>query len=116
MNKDYQRNFENGKPTDAFKRRSKLYSTSIRSDGTTSLKFNNPLSASTMNKANCKTCDHKNYPEGGYCYMFKTEPQTTCKQHTGNRFNDLHRRAASLSDEDFKREALSLMTKLFAQI
>lgn len=38
-----------------------------------------------MNKADCSTCDHKQYPDGGHCYMFKTEPVETCQMHTAMR-------------------------------
>ena len=31
-------------------------------------------------KTNCKTCEHKQYPDGGWCYMFRTEPEGVCKQ------------------------------------
>ena len=31
---------------------------------------------------NCETCNHKNYPDGGWCYMFREEPITKCMQHT----------------------------------
>jgi hypothetical protein len=35
------------------------------------------------NPNNCKTCDHKRNPEGGWCYMFREEPTDVCMQHTG---------------------------------
>lgn len=31
---------------------------------------------------NCSTCNHKKHPDGGHCYMFRTEPQWQCQQHT----------------------------------
>lgn len=31
---------------------------------------------------NCNTCDHKKHPDGGHCYMFRTEPTSRCMQHT----------------------------------
>jgi hypothetical protein len=31
---------------------------------------------------NCETCQHKANPQGGHCYMFKTEPSEKCMQHT----------------------------------
>lgn len=31
---------------------------------------------------NCATCDHKKRPDGGYCYMFRKEPEGVCMQHT----------------------------------
>jgi hypothetical protein len=31
----------------------------------------------------CETCDHKKYPDGGHCYMFREEvPGDFCGQHT----------------------------------
>lgn len=31
---------------------------------------------------NCAACDHKRHPDGGWCYMFRFEPVTTCARHT----------------------------------
>lgn len=31
---------------------------------------------------NCASCEHKKRPEGGHCYMFRTEPEGICMQHT----------------------------------
>lgn len=31
-----------------------------------------------MNKSDCSTCDHRRYPDGGHCYMFRQEPESTC--------------------------------------
>ena len=32
---------------------------------------------------NCQHCDHKNNPEGGHCYMFRTAPTGQyCAQYT----------------------------------
>lgn len=33
--------------------------------------------------SNCSTCDHKAYPDGGHCYMFREEPEGVCYSHTG---------------------------------
>ena len=38
-----------------------------------------------MSPNNCQTCDHKQTPDGGWCYMFKDEPTARCFQHTGLR-------------------------------
>lgn len=38
-----------------------------------------------MNPNNCATCRHKAYPEGGFCYMFRNEPEDVCMQHTCRR-------------------------------
>lgn len=35
-----------------------------------------------MIENNCETCNHKNYPDGGWCYMFREEPITRCYKHT----------------------------------
>ena len=35
-----------------------------------------------MNPNNCSTCDHIKNPDGGHCYMFRTEPDEVCMQHT----------------------------------
>ena len=35
-----------------------------------------------MNPNNCETCDHKKHPDGGHCYMFRTEPDEVCMIHT----------------------------------
>lgn len=34
------------------------------------------------NPNNCTTCDHKKHPDGGWCYMFRDEPDSICRQHT----------------------------------
>lgn len=31
---------------------------------------------------NCATCDYKKHPDGGHCYMFRTEPEGVCMKHT----------------------------------
>ncbi len=31
---------------------------------------------------NCNTCRHKQHPDGGHCYMFRTEPKPVCQLHT----------------------------------
>lgn len=35
-----------------------------------------------MNPNLCETCEHKRDPDGGWCYMFKNEPQKPCYHHT----------------------------------
>jgi len=35
------------------------------------------------NQNNCGTCEHKQRPDGGHCYMFRDEPSSRCMQHTG---------------------------------
>ena len=35
-----------------------------------------------MNTNNCATCDHKKRPDGGWCYMFRDEPQEVCMKHS----------------------------------
>lgn len=35
------------------------------------------------NPNNCETCDHKQNPDGGHCYMFREAPTEVCMQHTG---------------------------------
>ncbi len=35
-----------------------------------------------MNPNNCAMCDHKLHPDGGWCYMFRNEPEEICMQHT----------------------------------
>jgi hypothetical protein len=34
------------------------------------------------NPNNCSACDHKRHPDGGWCYMFRSEPAAVCAQHT----------------------------------
>jgi hypothetical protein len=34
------------------------------------------------NPNNCATCDHKRNPDGGWCYMFRVEPDSVCMCHT----------------------------------
>lgn len=34
---------------------------------------------------NCEKCQHSKNPQGGHCYMFKSEPEGKCMQHTGRR-------------------------------
>lgn len=36
-----------------------------------------------MSANNCATCDYKKHPDGGHCYMFRTEPEGRCLKHTG---------------------------------
>lgn len=40
------------------------------------------------NPNNCNTCDHKQHPDGGHCYMFRDEPRDVCMQHTGRRMSE----------------------------
>lgn len=35
-----------------------------------------------MNPNNCEACDHKAYPDGGWCYMFRNEPTDVCMRQT----------------------------------
>jgi hypothetical protein len=38
-----------------------------------------------MNPNNCAVCEHKtNNPDGGFCYMFRDEPQDTCTKFSPN--------------------------------
>lgn len=78
-----------------------------------------------MNKANCNTCDYKQFPDGGHCYMFRTEPNVTCNAHTARSMRGITLVAKEvgsliynkdISDEEFKRAATSLLTKVFASI
>jgi hypothetical protein len=39
-------------------------------------------SSGTKNPNNCSTCLHKKDPDGGWCYMFRNEPDTICNLHT----------------------------------
>lgn len=57
--------------------------------------------------------------------MFKTEPTITCKQHTGISMRDVTKTAKevgslmynqNISDEEFRREATTLLSKMFASI
>lgn len=34
---------------------------------------------------NCAMCDHSKPKQGGHCYMFKTEPEGVCGQHTSRK-------------------------------
>ena len=34
------------------------------------------------NVNNCDSCQHKNYPDGGWCYMFRLEPTERCMKHS----------------------------------
>ena len=34
------------------------------------------------NPNNCEICDHKKRPDGGWCYMFRNEPEDVCHIHT----------------------------------
>ena len=34
---------------------------------------------------NCETCEHRQHPDGGWCYMFRVEPAGRCMQHTALR-------------------------------
>lgn len=33
----------------------------------------------------CETCEHKRYPQGGHCYMFKEQREMPCAQWTAIR-------------------------------
>lgn len=37
------------------------------------------------NPNNCAGCDHKRHPQGGWCYMFRDEPDRVCLCHTAHR-------------------------------
>lgn len=37
-----------------------------------------------MNPNNCATCEHKENPQGGFCYMFKDEPISVCRYMVGS--------------------------------
>jgi hypothetical protein len=37
------------------------------------------------NPNNCTTCDHKQNPDGGWCYMFRDEATEVCLHHTGRK-------------------------------
>ena len=78
-----------------------------------------------MNKANCNTCDHKQHTDDGHCYMFKTEPSVTCNAHTARSMRGITLVAKevgslmynqNISDEEFRREATSLLSNMFASI
>lgn len=36
----------------------------------------------TDNPNNCSTCGHREHGDGGWCYMFRREPDFVCAQHT----------------------------------
>ncbi len=40
------------------------------------------------NPNNCKTCEHKDDREGGWCYMFRAMPTEVCGYHTGQTMFD----------------------------
>lgn len=46
----------------------------------------------------CDMCNHKRYPDGGYCYMFRTVPMGPCGQHTVQTIKAMHTRAKSAFD------------------
>lgn len=35
------------------------------------------------NPNNCESCQYKQMPHTGHCYMFRDEPTEVCMQHTG---------------------------------
>lgn len=35
------------------------------------------------NPNNCETCEHRQRPDGGHCYMFADSPTEQCMIHTG---------------------------------
>ena len=37
------------------------------------------------NPNNCERCDHKKYPDSGWCYMFRCEPTDVCIKHTAHK-------------------------------
>ena len=41
----------------------------------------------------CGMCAHKQHPDAGYCYMFRTEPIGPCGQHTVLALKAMHTRA-----------------------
>ncbi|MCG3134242.1 MAG: hypothetical protein HMLKMBBP_01534 [Planctomycetes bacterium] len=38
-----------------------------------------------MNPNNCDTCDLKSHADGGWCHMWRHEPNNICMYHTGRR-------------------------------
>lgn len=56
-----------------------------------------------MNKANCSTCDHKKNPDGGWCYMFRQEPEFTCQIHTNKKVRITHVLDLAGVDEMFEQ-------------
>ena len=42
----------------------------------------------------CATCEHKKYPDGGHCYMFREEPTFLCMQHQDRRGTEVRVGAA----------------------
>lgn len=44
-----------------------------------------PDNEPSENPNNCATCGHKQWPEGGWCYMFRHEPSEVCMAHTARR-------------------------------
>jgi hypothetical protein len=44
---------------------------------------------------NCATCEHKRYPDGGHCYMFREEPVFLCWQHQDRRGKEVRVGTAS---------------------
>lgn len=40
-----------------------------------------PAKEEKSNPNNCAGCDHKSNPQGGWCYMFRDEPQDVCTKH-----------------------------------
>lgn len=36
------------------------------------------------NPNNCAACEHKRYPDGGHCYMFRDAPTEPCAKHAAH--------------------------------
>lgn len=67
------------------------------------LKFMRGETMSSQN--NCATCNHKNHPDGGWCYMFSTEPAGKCRKHPASIVQ-------SLAQQRHKRMTLAVFDML----
>lgn len=38
-----------------------------------------------MSVNNCSMCEHSKLKQGGHCYMFKSEPEGVCGQHSARK-------------------------------
>lgn len=49
------------------------------------------------NPNNCEACDHKQRPDGGFCYMFADAPEEVCMIHTARTNEELQFKASLLT-------------------
>lgn len=69
------------------------------------------------NPNNCAACDHKQNPDGGFCYMFADAPDEVCIQHTARTNEELKFKASLLTLTNmFDRGMLKATSKALGRV